>query len=124
MPQATPFTFFQYAACSTCRKAKRWLDDHGVAHRSIPIVESPPALAELARLVEQSGVAVERWFNTSGQSYRALIARMGKREFAALPAPQKLALLAADGKMIKRPVLVAGSRVLVGFDESRYASLL
>jgi arsenate reductase len=123
MPETSAFTFFEYAACSTCRKAKRWLDDHGVAYRSVPIVESPPRLEELSRLVEKSGVSIERWFNTSGQSYRALMARMGKEKFNALASPEKLRLLAADGKMIKRPVLVAGDQVIVGFDPSRYASL-
>jgi arsenate reductase len=123
MPENRPFTFFEYAACSTCRKAKRWLDDHGVAYRAVPIVESPPAPDELSRLVDKSGISIERWFNTSGQSYRALMARMGKEKFSTLAPSEKLRLLAADGKMIKRPVLVAGGQVIVGFDESRYASL-
>jgi arsenate reductase (glutaredoxin) len=118
-----PFTFFEYAACSTCRKAKRWLDDHGVAYRSVPIVESPPGPDDLTRLVAKSGLSIERWFNTSGQSYRALLGRMGKEKFSALGTGEKLRLLAADGKMIKRPLLVAGDQVIVGFDEARYASL-
>jgi arsenate reductase len=123
MAPAKSFTFFEYAACSTCRKAKRWLDDHGVAYRAVPIVETPPSLDELSRLVEKSGLSVDRWFNTSGQSYRALMARMGKEKFKALGTSDKLRLLAADGKMIKRPLLVGGSQVIVGFDEARYGML-
>ncbi|MET0596030.1 MAG: arsenate reductase family protein [Polyangiaceae bacterium] len=120
---SSDFQFFEYAACSTCKKAKRWLDDHRVSYRAIPIVESPPSEKELAELVKKSGLPIEKWFNTSGQSYRALMAEMGKEKFAALSTAEKLRLLAADGKMIKRPVLIAGPRVLVGFDESRYADL-
>lgn len=116
-------TLFEYAACSTCKKAKRWLDDHDVAYRAVPIVEKPPSASELADLVARSGVPIEKWFNTSGQSYRALMAEMGKEKFAALATKEKLRLLANDGKMIKRPVLVAGADILVGFDEKRYAAL-
>jgi arsenate reductase (glutaredoxin) len=116
-------TFLEYAGCSTCRKAKQWLDQHGVAYRSVPIVETPPSLGELTRLVKQSGLPIQKWFNTSGQSYRALVARVGKEGLSKLDDTAKLELLAADGKMIKRPVLVAGDKVLVGFDESAYRSL-
>jgi len=115
--------FLQYAGCSTCRKAKQWLDKHGVGYESIPIVESPPSLAELTRLVKLSGLPIEKWFNTSGQSYRALVARVGKEGLARMDDAAKLRLLAADGKMIKRPVLVTGDKVLVGFDESAYRAL-
>ncbi|HEX9297949.1 MAG TPA: Spx/MgsR family RNA polymerase-binding regulatory protein [Polyangiaceae bacterium] len=114
---------FEYAMCETCRKAKKWLGGHGVAYESVPIVEKPPTLGELEKLVHQSKLPVDKWFNTSGQSYRALLARIGKDGFAKLGAAEKLRLLAADGKMIKRPVLVTGDRVLVGFDEKQYRAL-
>jgi Spx/MgsR family transcriptional regulator len=123
MSAKEPITFFEYAACSTCRKAKKWLDAHGVAYRSVPIVEEPPKLSELSRLVERSKLPVQKWFNTSGQSYRALVGRLGKDGVAELADAEKLRLLAADGKMIKRPVLVAKDRVLIGFDEAAYGSL-
>jgi len=116
-------TFFEYAACSTCRKAKHWLDAHGIVYRAVPIVESPPSVQELARLVKKSGLPMERWFNTSGQSYRELLGRIGKEQFAALGEAEKLRLLAGDGKMIKRPVIVTDEEVIVGFDEAKYASL-
>jgi arsenate reductase len=122
MSASQTVTFFEYAGCSTCRKAKKWLDEHGVAYRSVPIVERPPPAAELAKLVQQSKLPVQKWFNTSGQSYRALVDRVGKERVAEMPDAEKLRLLAADGKMIKRPVLVSGDDVLVGFDEAAYAS--
>ena len=123
MSAKEPVTFFEYAACSTCRKAKKWLDAHGVAYRSVPIVESPPSADLLAKLVAKSKLPVQKWFNTSGQSYRALVGRVGKAGLAKLADAEKLELLAKDGKMIKRPVLVAEGRVLVGFDETAYGSL-
>jgi arsenate reductase len=116
----TAIQFFEYAGCSTCRKAKQWLSGHGVSFESVPIVESPPTVSELTDWVKKSGLPVQKWFNTSGQSYRALVARLGKEGFAKLADREKLALLAADGKMIKRPVLIDGGRVLVGFDEAAY----
>jgi arsenate reductase len=123
MSTKEPVTFFEYAACSTCRKAKKWLDAHGVAYQSVPIVEKPPSAGELAKLVAKSKLPVQKWFNTSGQSYRALVERVGKEGLAKLADAEKLKLLAGDGKMIKRPVLVAREQVLVGFDESAYGSL-
>lgn len=119
----TAIRFFEYAGCSTCRKAKQWLTGHGVAFQSIPIVESPPTVSELGELVKKSGLPVQKWFNTSGQSYRALVARLGKEGLAKLADKEKLELLAADGKMIKRPVLIDGGRVIVGFDEAAYRSM-
>jgi arsenate reductase len=123
MSAKKPVTFFEYAGCSTCRKAKKWLEAHGVAYTSVPIVERPPPAGQLAELVERSKLPVQKWFNMSGQSYRALVDRVGKEGLAKLPDADKVRLLAADGKMIKRPVLVSGDEVLVGFDEAAYGSL-
>lgn len=113
---------WHYAGCGTCKKALKWLDARGVPYESIPIVESPPSLAELKRLVAASGLPARKWINTSGGSYRALVATRGKEEVEALTDAELLGLLAKDGKMIKRPVVVAGERVLVGFSESAYES--
>src|SRR5262249_20622502 len=123
MSAKKPVTFFEYAGCSTCRKAKKWLEAHGVAYSSVPIVERAPPAALLAKLVAGSKLPLQKWFKASGQSYRALVGRVGKEGLAKLPDVEKLRLLAADGKMIKRPVLVSGDDVLVGFDESSYGSL-
>jgi arsenate reductase len=112
---------YAYAGCSTCKNALRWLSAQGVAHETIPIVESPPSLAELKKLVRASGLPARKWINTSGGSYRALVLDRGKEAVEALSETELLTLLAADGKMIKRPVVIAGDTVLVGFAEPAYA---
>jgi arsenate reductase len=91
-----------------------------VAYESVPIVESPPSLAELTELVKKSGLPARKWINTSGGSYRALVQSRGKEAVETLGERELLALLAADGKMIKRPVVIAGDHVLVGFVEEAY----
>jgi arsenate reductase len=108
-----------YAGCSTCKKALKWLADHDVAPRVRPIVESPPTPAELAAWVPASGLPVRKWLNTSGQSYRAL----GKEKIDAASDAKLVAWLAADGKLVKRPVLVKGKKVLVGFSPDAYEAL-
>lgn len=114
---------FVYAACGTCKKAQKWLDAHEIPYDTIPIVEQPPGAGELADLIARSGLPPRKWFNTSGQSYRALVAELGKERVASLSDAEIIERLAADGKLIKRPVLVTDSRVLVGFQEGAYAEL-
>ena len=109
-----------YAGCGTCKKALKWLADHGVAHRLRPIVDEPPTLAELGRWIPASQIPVRKWLNTSGQSYRAL----GKAKVDAASEADLVKWLAADGKLVKRPVLIKGDRVLVGFSAEAYAALL
>jgi arsenate reductase len=106
-----------YAGCSTCKKALKWLDDHGVEVDLRPIVEAPPTAAELASWVPNSERPVRKWLNTSGLSYRAL----DKAKVAAAQDEEIVRWLTQDGKLVKRPVVVAGKRVLVGFDEKAYA---
>jgi arsenate reductase len=113
-----------YAGCSTCKKALAWLDARGVKHRDRPIVDAPPTLAELAEWIPASGLPVRKWLNTSGQSYRAL----GKARIDAATDGELAAWLAADGKLVKRPVLVHprahGIRVLVGFSAESWGLAL
>ncbi|MCY1021056.1 Spx/MgsR family RNA polymerase-binding regulatory protein [Pyxidicoccus sp. MSG2] len=106
-----------YSGCDTCRKALKWLEAHGVAHQVRPIVEAPPTVTELGQWIPRSGVSVRKWLNTSGQSYRAL----GKAKVDAASDAELVSWLAADGKLVKRPVLVTGSTVLVGFQPDAYA---
>ncbi|HVZ36174.1 MAG TPA: Spx/MgsR family RNA polymerase-binding regulatory protein [Polyangiaceae bacterium] len=126
---------FQYPKCSTCRKALAYLDRKGVSYESIDIVTHPPSRAQLARAVAQSGLPLRRFFNTSGQSYRD--GKFGER-LPRMTDAEALDALAADGKLIKRPLLLggaglgrgapsgagakapSGSFVLVGFDEDEY----
>jgi arsenate reductase len=106
-----------YAGCSTCKKALKWLAAHDVDVDVRPIVEAPPTAAELAAWLPKSGQPLRKWLNTSGQSYRAI----GKERVSAAKDEEILRWLTQDGKLVKRPVVVAGKRVLVGFDEKAYA---
>lgn len=114
-------TVYAYASCDTCRKALAWLRAHHVEARVVPIVDQPPSTKVLRELVAKAGLPIRKWLNTSGQSYRALVAERGKEAVAALDDDALIALLAADGKLIKRPVVVRGADVLVGFDAEAYA---
>ena len=110
-------TVYQYPKCGTCRKALKWLDAHGVTYTPIHIVDSPPDKDELERLWKASGLPIRKMFNTSGQSYR----QGGfKDKLATMSDDEALAALAADGKLIKRPVVDTGDVVLVGFKEADY----
>jgi len=111
--------FLHYAGCGTCKKALAWLRARGLEVEARPIVESPPTAAELARWIPASGLPVRRWLNTSGLSYRAL----GKAKIEAMSEAALVRALTEDGKLVRRPVLVKGDRVLVGFDEEQYAAL-
>ncbi|MBK8171154.1 MAG: Spx/MgsR family RNA polymerase-binding regulatory protein [Sandaracinaceae bacterium] len=115
-------TFYEYAACDTCRKAKKWLTAHDVKFTAIPIVDAPPSREELVRFIKKSGLPARRWINTSGQSYRALIAKHGKEAIESWSDDKLIGELAKDGKLIKRPVLITAQKVLVGFREAEYAA--
>lgn len=108
-----------YAGCSTCKKALKWLEAKGVKATVRPIVDEPPTKAELDVWVQKSGKPLNKWLNTSGQSYRAL----GKEKIDGLSELEVKKLLAADGKLVKRPVLVMGQTVLVGFKEEEWGSV-
>jgi arsenate reductase len=120
MPKASRTLVLSYSGCSTCKKALAWLKAQGVDATVRPIVDEPPTPAELAKWIPASGRPVQKWLNTSGQSYRAL----GKEKVAAASDAELVKWLAADGKLVKRPVLVRGEQVIVGFDEARYAKAL
>lgn len=117
-------TFYEYAGCDTCKKAKKWLAAHTIRVNAVPIVDSPPSRDELVRYIAKSGLPAKKWINTSGQSYRALIAEHGKEAVDAWSDAKLIAAFAKDGKLIKRPVLVTKSSVLVGFREDAYKAEL
>jgi arsenate reductase len=108
-----------YSGCSTCRKALAWLESHDITSTERAIVDEPPTLLELARWVPASGLPLKKWLNTSGLSYRAL----GKAKVDAASDETLMRWLSADGKLVKRPVLVAGKHVLVGFNPAAYAAV-
>ncbi|MCP3057871.1 Spx/MgsR family RNA polymerase-binding regulatory protein [Myxococcus sp. K38C18041901] len=113
---ANDLLVLSYSGCSTCKKALKWLEAQGLAPRVRPIVEQPPTLAELDAWIAKSGLPVRKWLNTSGLSYRAL----GKAKVDAASEADVRAWLAADGKLVKRPVLVTPSAVVVGFQEEAW----
>jgi arsenate reductase len=114
-------TVYQYAKCSTCRKALKWLDQHGLSYQSVAIVERPPSQAALRSAIERSGLPLRSFFNTSGESYRE---GGFKDRLPTMSEAEAVAALAADGKLIKRPLLVSEDQVLVGFDEKVWLQAL
>jgi arsenate reductase (glutaredoxin) len=121
MSEAKRIEVFHYPKCSTCRKALKWLEQHGIEHTRIDIVEHPPSETKLARAKQLAGVELRKLFNTSGQSYKA---GNWKDTIATIPEADALAALAADGKLIKRPLLIADDFALVGFAEPAWAERL
>jgi arsenate reductase len=113
-----PTRIYQYPKCSTCRKAVAYLKQLRVEVKSIDIVDAPPSVSELKRVQALSGVPLRKLFNTSGQSYRE--GGFGER-LKQMTEREMFEALAADGKLIKRPLLVGDDFALVGFDESAYA---
>jgi arsenate reductase len=119
-----PLRLYSYPRCSTCRKALQWLAQQGFSVENgrielLDITLTPPSVAELEQA--WAGLGRKRLFNTSGQSYRAL----GSAAVAALSDAEALAALAADGKLIKRPLLLGpGGLVLVGFRPEEWSAAL
>ncbi|MEZ4267457.1 MAG: Spx/MgsR family RNA polymerase-binding regulatory protein [Myxococcota bacterium] len=108
-------TLYQYPKCSTCRKAKAWLEARGEAATMVDLVANPPSAATLKDLWTRSGQPLRKLFNTSGESYR----NGGfKDRLATMSDAEALAALAADGKLVKRPLLDLGHTVLIGFREA------
>ena len=111
------FLFVEYPKCSTCQKAKKWLDAHGVSYDSRSIVEQNPSAAELKEWVARSGLPLKRFFNTSGRKYQALGL---KDRLPQMSEAEQLELLATDGMLVKRPLLVGSGLVLAGFREKEW----
>lgn len=118
MPANEPVLFIEYPPCSTCKKAKRWLDEHGIAHTDRHIVEDNPRAEEIASWQQASGLPLRRFFNTSGMKYRELGVKA--QLDAGMSDEDARALLAGDGMLVKRPVVVTGDTVLVGFREKEW----
>ena len=113
--------FICYEKCSTCKKAERWLQERGIAYEVRPIREQNPTPGELDHWSRESGLPLSRFFNTSGQLYKA----MGlKDRLAGMTREEQLELLASDGMLVKRPLLVGKGVVLVGFRPEQWAEAL
>ena len=117
---ANSLMFIEYPACSTCRKAKKWLDSAGIAYTDRYIVDEAPTADELRSWIPASGLPFRRFFNTSGLLYKSMEL---KDKLPTMSEEEQLRLLATDGMLVKRPILVDGDRVLVGFKESEWEQL-
>ncbi len=118
----SPVLFVEYPRCTTCKKAKRWLDEHEVSYEDRHIVEQNPTADELSRWHAASGLPVRRLFNTSGKVYReqGIKARLD----AGMSEQECYELLSQDGMLVKRPIVVGEDFVLVGFREAEWEEKL
>ncbi|MFS8605826.1 arsenate reductase family protein [Priestia megaterium] len=112
--------FYSYPKCGTCRKAKKWLDDNGVAYEEIYIVENPPTKEQLQSYYQNSGLELKKFFNTSGKKYRELGL---KDKVSSASEDELLSILASDGMLIKRPLLTDGQKVTLGFKEEQFENV-
>jgi arsenate reductase len=109
--------FICYPKCTTCQKAKKWLDDNKIEYEFRDIKLENPSLDELKRWYDKSGLPLKRFFNTSGLLYKSLDL---KNKLAAMTEDEMLRLLSEDGMLVKRPMLVGEDFVLVGFKEDEW----
>lgn len=117
-----PALFIEYPKCSTCMKARNWLDKHGVEYTDRHIVEDAPTADELADWHARSGLPIRRLFNTSGQLYRTN--NIKAQLDADMTDAEAYVLLATNGMLVKRPILVTDDTVLFGFKETDWAVAL
>lgn len=113
--------FVCYPRCTTCKKAEKWLADNGVAVKVRDIKEDNPTEQELRSWRDKSGLPLKRFFNTSGQKYREMEL---KDKLPAMSEDEQYALLATDGMLVKRPILLGDGKVLVGFKEKEWQEVL
>lgn len=113
--------FLCYPKCSTCKKAQNWLQAHGLSYTLRDIQTENPSQEELRRWHAQSGLPLKRFFNTSGQQYRTLGL---KDKLPAMSEEEQLALLATDGMLVKRPILVGEDFVRTGFRQAEWETAL
>lgn len=113
--------FICYPKCSTCQKAKKWLDERNLKYTERHIAEDNPSYDELEKWYRKSGLALKKFFNTSGMIYREL---QLKDKLADMSEEAQLELLATDGMLVKRPLVIKGDTVLVGFKEAEWAEKL
>ena len=113
--------FICYPKCTTCQKARKWLDENGVAHKFRDIKTENPSIEELTAWYKLSGLPLRKFFNTSGLLYKAMEL---KTKLPNMTDAEMLALLATDGMLVKRPLVIGDDFVLVGFKEAEWAEKL
>ena len=110
--------FIEYPPCSTCKKAKKWLDDRGIVREDRHIKEHNPTYEELRSWYRKSGLPLKKFFNTSGLLYKSMNL---KEKLPSMTEDEQLRLLAGDGMLVKRPLLIGEDFVLTGFKESEWS---
>lgn len=110
-----------YPKCTTCQKAKKWLDDNGLSYELRDIKENNPTFEELSEWYKKSGLPLKKFFNTSGLLYKSM---QLKDKLPAMTEEEQLKLLSTDGMLVKRPILVNGDIVFVGFKEQEWAEAI
>ena len=113
--------FIEYPKCSTCQKAKKWLEEHDIPFEDRHIVEQNPTVEELTQWIARSGLPVRRFFNTSGMLYRE---KNLKELLPTMSEEEQIALLATDGMLVKRPLLISDKLILPGFRPEQWEALL
>lgn len=113
--------FLEYPKCSTCKKAKNWLESNGIEFEDRHIVENNPTAVELKTWYEKSGFPLKKFFNTSGLKYKELGL---KDKLPNMSEEEQLNLLATDGMLVKRPLVIGDDFVLIGFKEAQWAEKL
>lgn len=109
--------FVHYPKCTTCKRAKKWLDEHQISYEERDIKENNPSSEELKEWYQRSGLPLKRFFNTSGMLYKEMKL---KDKLPEMSEDEQLALLATDGMLVKRPIVVTKESVLVGFKEAQW----
>ena len=112
--------FICYPKCTTCQKAKKWLDEKGISYELRDIKENNPSYDELKKWYELSGLPLKKFFNTSGLLYKSMEL---KNKLPNMSEEEQLKLLSTDGMLVKRPLLICDDTVLVGFKEKEYEEL-
>ena len=113
--------FLEYPKCTTCQKAKKWLDEHGVVYDDRHIKEENPTLEELKEWHQKSGLPLKKFFNTSGNLYKELKL---KDRLPEMTEEEQYELLATDGMLVKRPILINGDKITTGFKEEVWKEII
>lgn len=113
--------FLEYPKCSTCKNAKKWLDDHGISYSDRHIKEQNPTYDELRAWHIQSGMPLKKFFNTSGLLYQSMNL---KEKLPSMTEDEQLRLLASDGMLVKRPLVVSDDLILIGFRPEEWEKML
>lgn len=113
--------FICYAKCSTCQKAKKWLEENHISFEERPIVEKNPTKEELKQWILKSGYEIKKFFNTSGLKYKELNL---KEKLVTMTDEEKIEVLASDGMLVKRPLLITKEVIVIGFKQDEWEKIL